>query len=370
MADTADLLKTPLYDLHVELGARMVEFAGYAMPVQYPAGIMSEHLHTRNQAGLFDVSHMGQAHITGDEAALEALITADLSVLGAGEQKYTLLLNAEGGIMDDLMVSRPFGADGGIFAVVNAGTKGKDFAHMRAGFAGRGTTLTELADRALLALQGPAAAAVFTGLVPEAAKLVFMQCGVFTLDGVEIYASRSGYTGEDGFEISIPADKAERIARLLLSDERVKPIGLGARDSLRLEAGLCLYGHDMDEDRTPVEAALTWAIAKVRRERADFPGAAKILKQIADGPAQKRVGIKPHDKSPAREGAEIVHDGEVVGMVTSGGFGPSFGAPVAMGYVRADLAKPGTPLELMVRGKPRAAEVASLPFTPHRFHRG
>lgn len=369
MADTADLLKTPLYDLHVALGARMVEFAGYAMPVQYPAGIMAEHLHTRESAGLFDVSHMGQARVTGDEAALEALITADLSALGAGEQKYTLLLNANGGIMDDLMVSRPFGADGGIFAVVNAGTKGKDFAHMRAAFGGR-AELHELSDRALMALQGPKAADVFIGLVPEAAKLVFMQAGVFTLDGVEIYVSRSGYTGEDGFEISIPADKAAHIARLLLSDERVKPIGLGARDSLRLEAGLCLYGHDMDEERTPVEAALTWAIAKVRRERADFPGAQKILNQIADGAGQKRVGIKPHDKSPAREGAEIVHGGEVVGVVTSGGFGPSVGAPVAMGYVRADLAKPGTPLELMVRGKARAAEVASLPFAPHRFHRG
>jgi len=369
MADTADLLKTPLYDLHVELGARMVEFAGYAMPVQYPAGIMTEHLHTRESAGLFDVSHMGQARVTGDESALEALITADLSALGAGEQKYTLLLNAEGGIMDDLMVSRPFGADGGIFAVVNAGTKGKDFAHMRAAFGGK-AQLHELSDRALLALQGPKAADVFTGLVPDAAKLVFMQAGVFTLDWVEIYASRSGYTGEDGFEISVPADEAAHIARLLLADERVKPIGLGARDSLRLEAGLCLYGHDMDEDRTPVEASLTWAIAKVRRERADFPGAAKILKQIADGAGQKRVGIKPHDKSPAREGAEIVHEGEVVGVVTSGGFGPSYGAPVAMGYVRADLAKPGTPLELMVRGKARTAEVASLPFAPHRFHRG
>lgn len=367
MADTADLLKTPLYDLHVELGARMVEFAGYAMPVQYPAGIMAEHLHTREAAGLFDVSHMGQARVTGDEAALEKLITADLASLGAGEQKYTLLLNSEGGIMDDLMVSRPDG--NGIFVVVNAATKGGDFAHMRKHFADK-AELHELSDRALLALQGPKAADVFTGLVPEAGKLVFMQAGVFTLDGVEIIASRSGYTGEDGFEISIPADKAAHIARLLLADERVKPIGLGARDSLRLEAGLCLYGHDMDEVRTPVEASLIWAVAKSRRERADFPGAAKILKQIADGPAQKRVGIKPHDKSPAREGAEIVHEGEIVGVVTSGGFGPSFGAPVAMGYVRADLAKPGTPLELMVRGKARAAEVASLPFAPHRFHRG
>lgn len=365
----ADLKKTPLYDLHVELGARMVPFAGYAMPVQYPDGIMAEHLHTRDSAGLFDVSHMGQARVTGDEAALEALITADLSALKPGEQKYTLLLNDEGGIMDDLMVSRPFGADGGIFVVVNAATKGADFAHMRARFARR-ATLTEYPERALLALQGPAAAAVFTGLVPEAAKLVFMQCGVFTLDGVEVFASRSGYTGEDGFEISIPADKAEQIARLLLSDARVKAIGLGARDSLRLEAGLCLYGHDMDEGRTPVEAALTWAIAKTRRERADFPGAAKILKQITDGAGVKRVGIRPHDRAPAREGAEIAVNGEIVGVVTSGGFGPTVGAPVAMGYVRSDLAKPGTALDLMVRDKARPAEIVSMPFAPHRFHRG
>lgn len=365
----ADLKKTPLYDLHVELGARMVPFAGYAMPVQYADGIMAEHLHTRDSAGLFDVSHMGQARVTGDEAALEALITADLSALKPGEQKYTLLLNDEGGIMDDLMVSRPFGADGGIFVVVNAATKGADFAHMRARFAG-GATLTELESRALLALQGPAAASVFTGLVPEAAKLVFMQCGVFTLDGVEVFASRSGYTGEDGFEISVPADKAEHVARLLLSDARVKPIGLGARDSLRLEAGLCLYGHDMDEGRTPVEAALTWAIAKTRRERADFPGAAKILKQIAEGAGIKRVGIRPHDRAPAREGAEIAIDGEIVGVVTSGGFGPTVGAPVAMGYVRSDLARPGTALDLMVRGKARPAEIVSMPFAPHRFHRG
>ncbi|MFN3835429.1 MAG: glycine cleavage system aminomethyltransferase GcvT [Glycocaulis sp.] len=365
----ADLKKTPLYDLHVELGARMVPFAGYAMPVQYPDGIMAEHLHTRDSAGLFDVSHMGQARVTGDEAALEALITADLSALKPGEQKYTLLLNGEGGIMDDLMVSRPFGADGGIFVVVNAATKGADFAHMRARFAGR-ATLTEHPDRALLALQGPAAASVFTGLVPEAAKLVFMQCGVFQLDGVEVFASRSGYTGEDGFEISVPAEKAEQIARLLLSDARVKAIGLGARDSLRLEAGLCLYGHDMDEGRTPVEAALTWAIAKTRRERADFPGAAKILKQIADGAGVKRVGIRPHDRAPAREGAEIAVNGEIVGVVTSGGFGPTVGAPVAMGYVRSDLARLGTALDLMVRGNARPAEIVSMPFAPHRFHRG
>ncbi|MGY6531645.1 glycine cleavage system aminomethyltransferase GcvT [Glycocaulis sp.] len=374
MAD-ADLKKTPLYDLHVELGARMVPFAGYAMPVQYPDGIMAEHLHTRDSAGLFDVSHMGQARVTGDEAALEALITADLSALKPGEQKYTLLLNDEGGIMDDLMVSRPFGADGGIFVVVNAATKGADFAHMRAGFAGR-ATLTELEDRALLALQGPAAKDVMAAIGSNATGLVFMQCGVFEVGSptgsgnYTVFVSRSGYTGEDGFEISVPAEHAASFAKMLLSDARVKPIGLGARDSLRLEAGLCLYGHDMDEGRTPVEAALTWAIAKTRRERADFPGAAKILKQIAEGAGIKRVGIRPHDRAPAREGAEIAVDGEIVGVVTSGGFGPTVGAPVAMGYVRSDLAKPGTALDLMVRGKARPAEITSMPFAPHRFHRG
>lgn len=362
----AQLEKTPLHALHIELGGKMVPFAGYDMPVQYDS-IMAEHLHVREKAGLFDVSHMGQARVTGDIAALEALITADLAALAPGAQKYTLLLNDKGGIMDDLMVSRPDGD--GVFVVVNAATKDNDFAHMRGHFGDR-ATLTELGERALLALQGPMAADVLAQYAPDTANLTFMQAGWFRIDGVDIMASRSGYTGEDGFELSIPADKADAVARLLLSDERVKPIGLGARDSLRLEAGLCLYGHDMDETRTPVEAALVWAVAKSRRERADFPGAKTILDQIADAPAQKRVGIALKDRAPAREGAEIAIDGEIVGVVTSGGFGPSVGAPVAMGYVRADLAKPGTAVDLLVRGKPRAAEIAKLPFTPHRFHRG
>jgi aminomethyltransferase len=365
MAD-APLKTTPLHALHVELGGKMVPFAGYDMPVQYE-GIMAEHLHCREKAGLFDVSHMGQARVTGDVSALEALITADLQALGAGEQKYTLLLNERGGIMDDLMVSRPDGD--GVFVVVNAATKTNDFAHMRAQFGDR-ATLTELDDRALLALQGPMAAEVLKAHAPKTAELVFMQAGWFQIDGVDVMASRSGYTGEDGFELSIPAADAERVARLLLADARVKPIGLGARDSLRLEAGLCLYGHDMDEDRTPVEASLLWAVAKSRRERADFPGAERILKQIADGPAQKRVGFALKDRAPAREGAEIAVDGETVGVVTSGGFGPTVGAPVAMGYVRADLARPGTAVDLMVRGKARPAEIAKMPFAPHRFHRG
>lgn len=366
MADDASLHKTPLYDLHVELGARMVPFAGYAMPVQYD-GVMAEHNHTRAAAGLFDVSHMGQARVSGDEAAFEALITADLGALGAGEQKYTLLLNDQGGIMDDLMISRP--DDGDLFMVVNAACKDSDFAHMRARFGSR-AQLHELGDRALLALQGPQAGAVMADLCPDAAKLVFMQAGAFSLAGFDVLISRSGYTGEDGFEISVRASEADALARRLLNDERVKPIGLGARDSLRLEAGLCLYGHDMDETITPVEASLIWALAKSRRERGDFPGAARILAQLEAGAEKKRVGILPGDRAPAREGTEIVVDGQTVGVITSGGFGPTVGGPVAMGYVRADLSKPGQPVELMVRGKSRPAEIAKTPFAPHRFYRG
>lgn len=370
MADTP-LLKTPLYDLHVELGAKMVPFAGYDMPVQYD-GVLPEHNHTRTHAGLFDVSHMGQARLTGEEAALEQVITADLAALGAGEQRYTLLLNDEGGIKDDLMVSRPFGEEGGLFLVVNAACKRGDFDYIKQVIGDR-ATLTELPERALLALQGPEAAAVLAetaGVGRAVTELKFMECISFDSNGVSLLISRSGYTGEDGFEISVPAENAEKLARLLLGDERVKPIGLGARDSLRLEAGLCLYGHDMDDTITPIEASLTWAVAKSRRERADFAGAEKILAQIAEGPAKKRVGIALKDRAPAREGTEIAVDGEVVGVVTSGGFGPTVGAPVAMGYVPTELAKPGTALELLVRGKARAAEVVKTPFAPHRFYRG
>jgi len=365
MAETP-LLKTPLYDLHVELGAKLVPFAGYEMPVQYD-GVLPEHNHTRTHAGLFDVSHMGQARLTGEEAALEAVITADLAALGAGEQKYSLLLNDEGGIKDDFMVSRP--DDKGLFLVVNAACKRGDFDYIAATIGDR-ATLTELPERALLALQGPEAGAVMAQHAPDAAKMVFMQAGWFTIAGMAVMISRSGYTGEDGFEISVANVDAEKLARLLLGDERVKPIGLGARDSLRLEAGLCLYGHDMDDTITPIEASLTWAVAKSRRDRADFAGAEKILAQIAEKPAKKRVGIALKDRAPAREGAQIAVNGEVVGIVTSGGFGPTVGAPVAMGYVPTELAKPGTALELLVRGKARAAEVVKTPFAPHRFYRG
>lgn len=365
MTDT--LFKTPLHALHVELGGKMVPFAGYDMPVQYPLGIMGEHNHCRARAGLFDVSHMGQARYVGDEAALEALITADLSALSAGEQKYTLLLNDQGGIRDDLMVSRPAGE--GLFLVVNAATKTEDFALIEAATAGKGT-LTRIEDRALLALQGPQAKDVMARLCPAACEMVFMQCGAFELDGVEVLISRSGYTGEDGFEISIPEADATRIAKLLLAQDAVEAIGLGARDSLRLEAGLCLYGHDMDGNRTPVEASLIWAMAKTRRERGDFPGAAIIAQQIEDKTCQKRIGLRL-EGAPAREGAEIADkDGNIIGIVTSGGFGPTIEGPVAMGYIDRAFMAQGTEVDLIVRGRARAATVTKMPFVPNNFYRG
>ncbi len=365
MTDT--LFKTPLHALHVELGGKMVPFAGYDMPVQYPLGIMGEHNHCRARAGLFDVSHMGQARYVGDEAALEALITADLSALSAGEQKYTLLLNDQGGIRDDLMVSRPAGE--GLFLVVNAATKTEDFALIEAATAGKGT-LTRIEDRALLALQGPQAKDVMARLCPAACEMVFMQCGAFELDGVEVLISRSGYTGEDGFEISIPEADATRIAKLLLAQDAVEAIGLGARDSLRLEAGLCLYGHDMDGNRTPVEASLIWAMAKTRRERGDFPGAAIIAQQIEDKTCQKRIGLRL-EGAPAREGAEIADKaGNIIGIVTSGGFGPTIEGPVAMGYIDRAFMAQGTEVDLIVRGRARAATVTKMPFVPNNFYRG
>jgi len=361
-----DVLKTPLHALHVALGAKMTPFAGYDMPLQYE-GIMAEHNWTRESAGLFDVSHMGQAHYTGTESALEALITADLSEVKPHEQKYSLLLNEEGGIRDDLMVSRPFGDDG-IFLVVNAATKEADFAHIADHTVGKGQ-LRVISDRALLALQGPKAKDVAAELFPKANDLIFMQCGVFDLDGAEVWISRSGYTGEDGFEISIPAADAERIARVLLDHPAVKPIGLGARDSLRLEAGLCLYGHDMDETKTPVEATLMWAVAKSRREHKDFPGADRVMAMFAEKPARKRIGFTMSG-APAREGAEIVKDGKTIGVVTSGGFGPSYGGPVGMAYVDLEHAAPDTEFDILVRDKARPAKAAKMPFVAQRYHRG
>ncbi|KAI5914073.1 glycine cleavage system aminomethyltransferase GcvT [Thauera sp. 2A1] len=376
MSDThsdAPLLRTPLYDLHVSLGAKMVPFAGYEMPVQYPTGILKEHIHTRTQAGLFDVSHMGQVFLHGPDAAaaLETLVPVDIIDLPQGMQRYAIFTNEAGGVMDDLMVAN-FGDR--LFVVVNAACKEQDFAHMQKHLSGR-CRVEVLADRALLALQGPAAGAVMARLAPETAKMVFMNTATVTLAGAECYISRSGYTGEDGFEISVPADKADALARELLGQPEVAPIGLGARDSLRLEAGLCLYGHDLDQNTTPVESSLLWALSKVRRadgaRPGGFPGADVILGQIAGGVSRKRVGLRPNARVPVREGAEIVDgQGRKVGIVTSGGFGPTLEAPVAMGYVETALAKPGTHLSAIVRGKPVPVEVASTPFVPQRYHRG
>lgn len=370
---TQALSRTPLYNLHVELGARMVPFAGYEMPVQYPTGVLKEHNHTRAQAGLFDVSHMGQVRLSGPEAAaaLETLVPVDIIDLPLNTQRYALFTNEQGGILDDLMVSN--GGDH-LFVVVNAACKSQDIAHMRKHLGGR-CTVEELADRALLALQGPTAAAVMARLAPEVAQLVFMQTAKVNLVGVECFISRSGYTGEDGFEISVPNDKAEELARLLLAQPEVAPIGLGARDSLRLEAGLCLYGHDIDTTTTPVEGSLSWALSKSRRadgkRPGGFPGADVILRQLAEGVTRKRVGLVVKDRLPVREGAEIVDaNGVVVGKVTSGGFGPTVNGPVAMGYVTAAHATVGTPLQAIVRGKPVPVEVAKTPFVPQRYYRG
>jgi aminomethyltransferase len=363
------LQRTPLYDLHRELGGKLVPFAGYEMPVQYPAGILAEHLHCREGAALFDVSHMGQVTLAGDRAAaaLETLVPGDIAGLGAGRTRYTLFTDEQAGILDDLMVTN---AGDHLFLVVNAGCKKDDFAHLQKHLGGK-LKVKELTDRALLALQGPQAAEVVAKLAPETAAMKFMSFGQATLGGVACWLTRSGYTGEDGFEISCPADQSEKLAKLLLGQPGVKPAGLGARDSLRLEAGLCLYGHDIDRSTTPVEADLTWAIGKRRREQGGYPGAGIIAKQLREGPSRKRVGIRPDGRAPAREQTPIVAtDGASFGMVTSGGYGPSVGGPVAMGYVAASAAKPSTPLNLVVRGKPLPARVATLPFVPHRYHRG
>ncbi|KAB2916035.1 MAG: glycine cleavage system aminomethyltransferase GcvT [Hyphomicrobiaceae bacterium] len=370
------LKRTPLYDLHLALGARMVPFAGYAMPVQYPPGILKEHLHTRDKAGLFDVSHMGQASLIGPShagvaAALEALVPADISNLGLGRQRYTQLLTDGGGIIDDLMVTRSASAkeDGNLTLVVNASRKDVDYTHISRRLPSD-VRLEPMPDRALLALQGPAAVDVLAKHSSAVAGLGFMAASSGSIGGIDCRISRSGYTGEDGFEISVAASRAADLANLLLADERVKPIGLGARDSLRLEAGLCLYGHDIDETTSPIEADLAWSIQKRRRTEGGFPGAARIQEELARGPRRRRIGLRPEGRAPAREGTEILSMlGERLGIVTSGGFGPSVSGPVAMGYVLADYASPGTPVNLMVRGKALAAEIVTLPFVPHRYAR-
>ena len=367
-----DALKTtPLHDLHVALGARMVPFAGYSMPVHYPDGIIAEHRHCRARAGLFDVSHMGQAFLLardgGDPAeALERLCPGAIATLAPGRMRYTLLLNDAGGIRDDLMVTRSTAEDGRLFLVVNAAVKEADFALMTEALADA-AVLERLDDRALLALQGPRAEAVLATMVPEVRALTFMQATDALWRGERVFISRSGYTGEDGFEISLPAAAAEDFARALLDHPEVAPIGLGARDSLRLEAGLCLYGHDIDTTTTPVEADLVWAIAKSRRARADFPGAARILKQLAEGAARRRVGIAMNYCAGwirQQENQQLGIPREI-----ARGFGPTVDGPVAMGYVETAAAAEGTPLALEVRGKLRPAHVAALPFVPHRYVR-
>jgi aminomethyltransferase len=347
----------------------MVPFAGYDMPVQYPLGIMKEHLHTREKAGLFDVSHMGQLRIRGADpaGATETLVPGDLKALGEGRIRYTLLTNERAGILDDLMVTN---MGDHLFAVVNASTKHADMRHMRAAL-GSQVEIEYLEGRGLLALQGPMAAQVLARLAPEVAEMRFMTAMAASVKGIPVLLSRSGYTGEDGFEISVEGGRAEDLARLLLAEPEVEAIGLGARDSLRLEAGLCLYGHDIDEETTPVEAGLLWSISKRRRAEGGYPGDAVVTKQIEDGPPRLRVGIRPEGRAPARARAEITDaQGNRLGEVTSGGFGPTVNGPIAMGYVPAASAAPGTPLTLAVRGKPLPAQVAAMPFAPHRYHRG
>jgi aminomethyltransferase len=362
---TEILRRTPLYALHLELGGKMVPFAGYEMPVQYPAGILKEHLHTREKAGLFDVSHMGQGFLSGDTAALERLTPADVAGLKEGMQRYGLLLTDAGTIKDDFMFSRLSG-ESDLYLVVNAGTKEDDFSYIGEKLAGK-ARLTPRFDRALLALQGPLAAQVLERHSPGISDLTFMKVVRATVAGAPAIIGRTGYTGEDGFEISIEGGDAERVARALLGESEVLPIGLGARDSLRLEAGLCLYGHDIDETRNPAEANLMWSIGKRRKEAKDFPGAASI---VGVTQAIKRVGIRPEGRAPAREGAEIADKtGRVIGKITSGGFGPSLNAPLAMGYVESAFAADGTGIDLMVRGKPLPAVIAPMPFVPHNYRR-
>lgn len=371
------LNRTPLHALHVARGARMVPFAGYEMPVQYADGILAEHTHTRERAGLFDVSHMGQAFLVGADhetvaRALETLVPGDIVGLAPGRQRYTQLTDDNGGILDDLMVTRPAepGEDGVLMLVVNAATKEADFAHIAARLPA-GIRLLRADHRALIALQGPKAAEIAARHFPEAAVLPFMAARSTTFDGIECHVSRSGYTGEDGFEISCKATRVRAIAERLLSESDVKLIGLGARDSLRLEAGLCLYGHDIDTSTSPVEASLTWSIGKRRRAEGGFPGAERIQRELAEGAARLRVGIKPEGRAPAREGTAIQSsDGAVIGKVTSGGFGPTVNGPISMGYVERAFAEPGTQLLLIVRDKPMPATVVTLPFVPHRYLKG
>lgn len=368
----APLLRTPLYDVHLALGARMVPFAGYSMPVQYPAGVLAEHLHTRAQAGLFDVSHMGQLLLSGPQAAqaFEQLVPVDVIGLAPGRQRYGMLLNDQGGILDDLMFSR---REDGIFVVVNGACKQADIAHIQAHI-GAQCTVTPLPDYALLALQGPAAAAALERLVPDVQAMVFMDGASFSWQGHALYITRSGYTGEDGFEISLHQDGARALAEALLAQPEVLPIGLGARNSLRLEAGLCLYGNDMDAATTPLEAQLMWAIQKVRREggarAGGFVGAEALFAQMQQGPGRVRVGLKALERIPVREPAALEDaQGQSAGAVCSGLLGPSADTPIAMAYVPPSCAAIGTPLFALVRGKRVPMAVCAMPFVPHQYRR-
>lgn len=364
--DTDTPLALPLDAWHRARGARMVGFAGYEMPIQYD-GIMAEHLWTRESAGLFDVSHMGQLILSGEgvDAALEQLVPGDISALGEGKQRYSLLLAEDGGILDDLMITR---APMGLYVVVNGAVKWDDIAHLRE-YLPDEITISHLEDRALLALQGPKAVDALKRIVPRVDTLFFMEAGSFFWGLEPLWISRSGYTGEDGFEISIPAEHVAEFADLLCAQPEVKPIGLGARDSLRLEAGLPLYGHDLDPSTDPVEGDLSFAISKRRRAEGGFPGSARILKALAEGAARKRVGLSVEGKMPVREGALLFSGADVIGEVTSGGFAPTVNAPIAMGFVAAAHAAVGTALEAEVRGKRVSVTITKLPFVPHRYHR-
>ena len=374
-ADTSALLNTPLNALHLELGARMVPFAGYSMPVQYPMGLMAEHIHTRSEAGLFDVSHMGQLRLVGTDAAaaFESLMPVDVIDLPVGKQRYGLLLTDEGNIIDDLMfVNR--GAD--IFVIVNGACKVNDIAHIQ-GRIGAKCQVIPMPERALLALQGPKAVDALSRMVPGVEKLVFMTGASFDWQNADLFITRSGYTGEDGFEISVHNDQADLFARALLAQAEVKPIGLGARNSLRLEAGLCLYGNDIDTSTTPIEAGLNWAIQKVRRtggaRAGGFPGADIVLGQL-DGSrslTRKRVGLIAQERVPVREHVELQNtQGVKIGEVSSGLLGPSANVPVAMGYVDVASASLGTVVNAMVRGKAVPMTVSAMPFVPNRYYRG
>ncbi|MFO1293189.1 MAG: glycine cleavage system aminomethyltransferase GcvT [Rubrivivax sp.] len=377
----SELRQTPLHDLHLELGAKMVPFAGYAMPVQYPQGLIAEHRHCRSAAALFDVSHMGQLRLVGADAAaaLETLVPVDLIELGAGRQRYALFTDTAGGILDDLMVTRPAPQDaaqgfGELFLVVNAGCKEADTKHLNLHI-GHRCRVQPMPERALLALQGPAAAGVLAGLAPGVNALVFMTGGLFELAGLPCFVTRSGYTGEDGFEISVPAEGAVALAKALLALPGVAPAGLGARDTLRLEAGLCLYGHDIDEHTSPVEAGLAWAIQKVRRpggaRAGGYPGAAVVERHLAGAAPTKRVGLVALERVPVREGAPLVDSrGHKLGRVTSGTIAPTVDRPIAMGYLLTEHAQTQGEVLAEVRGRRVPMRVSPMPFTPHRYHRG